>query len=206
MSNRFRALLTSLTVLISFTPGRTEQNAQVPTFRLKTDVVLVPVVVRGKSGPVEGLKPEQFSVTEDGKTQKIASVELIKTGAKVKRRDAPGEFSNELVAPGPARLTIVGLDMINTPFLDQAFGRQQLLKYFSGSMDAAEQIAIFGMYRDGSVRLLHDISSDAATLAEAIKGLSGALPNSAAETKRTPTYSQVEVERAIMGNNPNEGT
>src|SRR5208283_3758380 len=193
MSNRFRALLTSLTLLISFTPGWTQQNEQTPTYRAKTDVVLVPVVVRSKSGPVEGLKAGQVSLTEDGKPQKIASLELIKTGAKVTWRVVPGEFSNELVASGPGRLTIIGIDMINTPFLDQAFGRQQLLKYLAGSIQAGGQIALFGMYRDGSVRLLHDISTDPAVLATAIKGLTGALPNSAAETKPAPAYSQQEI-------------
>jgi hypothetical protein len=72
--------------------------------------VLVPVVVRGKSGATEGLKSEQFAVAEDGKPQKIASVELIKTGTNLKRREAWGEFSNELVSQGPARLTIIGID------------------------------------------------------------------------------------------------
>jgi VWFA-related protein len=206
MSNRFRAVLASLTLLITFAPGWTQQNAQVPTFRTKTDVVLVPVVVRSKSGPVEGLKPEQFSVTEDGKPQKIASVELIKTGTEVKRRDTPGEFSNELVSPGPARLTIIGIDMINTPFLDQAFARQQLLKYLAGSITTNEQIAIFGMYRDGSVRLLHDISTDSAMLAKAIQALTGVLPNSATDTRTTPTYSRMEIEHMITGNNPNLGS
>jgi len=196
MTNRFRALLTWLTLVIPFVPvvpGWAQQNGQIPTYRSRTDVVLVPLVVRSKSGPVEGLKAEQISVTEDGKPQKIASVELIKTGARVTWRAVPGEFSNELVAPGPARLTIIGIDMINTPFLDQAFGRQQLLKYLAGSIQAGGQIALFGMYRDGSVRLLHDISTDPAVLATAIKGLTGALPNSAAETKPAPAYSQQEI-------------
>jgi VWFA-related protein len=193
MSNHFRVLLSTLAFLISLAPGWSQQSVQLPTFTSKTDVVLVPVVVRSKSGTVEGLKAEQFSLTEDGKPQKIASVELVKTGARVTRRVAPGEFSNELVAPGPARLTIIGIDMVNTPFLDQAFGRQQLLKYLAGSVKTDEQIALFGMYRDGSVRLLHDISTDPAVLATAIKGLTGAVPNSAAETNPAPAYSQQEI-------------
>ncbi|HYW38194.1 MAG TPA: VWA domain-containing protein [Terriglobales bacterium] len=199
MSNRFRALLASLTLLISCAPGWTEQNTETPTYRSKTDVVLVPVVVRSTNGPVEGLKPEQVSVTEDGKPQKVASVELIKTGTRVRRPEKPGEFSNELVAPGPARLTIIGIDMINTPFLDQAFARQEILKYLAGSISPDDQFAIFGMYRDGSVRLLHDISSDTTALAAAIKGTTGEIPNSAADTKTTPIQSQAEAAQIITG-------
>jgi VWFA-related protein len=165
-------------------------------------------VVRSKQSPVEGLKPEQFAVFEDGKPQKIATVELIKTGAKVQRRAAPGEFSNELNASGPARLTIIGIDTINTPFLDQNFARQQVLKYIANSLDTGDQVAILGVYRDGSVRMLHDITGDPATLVAAIKATTGALPNSAADSKTTPTYSKLETQRAMMAGNksPNLGT
>lgn len=184
------------------------QESQTPAFRSRTDVVLIPVVVRTKQSPVEGLKPEQFSVFEDGKPQKIATVELIKTGARVQRRAAPGEFSNELNTSGPARLTIIGIDTINTPFLDQSYARQQVLKYIANSLDSGDQVAIFGMCRNGSVRMLHDITGDSAVLVAAIKAMTGALPNSATDTKTTPTYSKLETERAIMaGNkNPNLGT
>jgi len=202
MSNR--VLLSLLAFVIAFFPGWSEPHAQVPTFRSKTDVVLVPVIVRNKSGPVEGLKAEQFSVTEDGKPQKIASVELIRTATDLRRRDAPGEFSNELLTTGPARLTIIGIDMINTPFLDQTFARQQLLKYLGSSVKTDEQTAIFGMYRDGSVRLLHDISTDSAMLASAIQAVTGRLTNSATDTKTTPTYSKMEIERMLMSVNPNQ--
>lgn len=208
MANRFRSHLISLAILISLPPAATAQNNQLPTFRTKTDVVLVPVLVRSKNAPVEGLKPEQFSVTEDGKPQKIASVELIKTAGTVTRRQSPNEFSNELVSPGPARLTIIGLDMINTHFLDQAFGRQQVLKYLATSMAPNEQVALFGMYRDGSVRLLHDLSSDPTELANAIKGMSGVLPNTVVENRTNPSLSRDDTERRLMGQraNPNLGS
>jgi VWFA-related protein len=186
MSNHLRVLLISLMLLVCWASGWTEQNTETPTYRSKTDLVLVPVVVRSKNGPVAGLKPEQVSVTEDGKPQKIASMELIKTITGVKRRESPGVFSNELVAPGAARLTIIAIDMINTPFLDQAFAREQVLKYLGGSINPNDQFAIFGMYRDGSARLLHDISSDTAALTAAIKGTTGVLTNSATDTKTTP--------------------
>jgi VWFA-related protein len=201
MSNRCRAFLRLFILAIPLT-GWT-QDPQAPAFKARTDVVLVPVVVRSKQGPVEGLKPEQFSVLDDGKPQKIVTVELIKTGAKVQRRVAPGEFSNELDASGPARLTIIGIDTINTPFLDQTFARRQLLKYVANSLDIGNQVAIFSMYRDGSVRMLHDITSDPALLAAAIKGTTGALPNSAADSKAAPPVSRAETEQSIYSRNKN---
>ena len=201
MSNRCRAFLRLFILAIPLT-GWT-QDPQAPAFKARTDVVLVPVVVRSKQGPVEGLKPEQFSVLDDGKPQKIVTVDLIKTGAKVQRRVTPGEFSNELTASGRVRLTIIGIDTINTPFLDQTFARQQLLKYIANSLDTGNQVAIFSMYRDGSVRLLHDVTSDPALLAAAIKGTTGALPNSAADSKAAPPVSRAETEQSLFSRNKN---
>ena len=197
MSNRLRTLLIATTFLAASCCAGTDDNsqsgAQAPTFRSKTDVVLVPVLVRNKSGPVEGLTAEQFFVTEDGKPQKIASVELIKTGTAIKRPEEPGQFTNQMISTGPARVTIIAIDMINTPFLDQAFARWQLLKYFASSISANEPTAIFAMYGNGSVSLLHDISSDSAALAQAVQSLSGALPNSAAETRTSITGAGLPV-------------
>ena len=183
-----------------------QQPDQIATFRAKTDVVLVPVVVRSKKGPVEGLKAEQFTVTEDGKPQTVASLEFIKTGGKVERKHPAGEFSNELTASNPARLTIIAIDTINTPFLDQSFARNQVLKYVANSMEPNEQIAVLSMNRDGSVKLLHDITTDSAMLAKAIKGMTATAPGEVTDTKTTPRYSTVELQTMIMGNNQNAGT
>ncbi len=178
------------------------QDSQTPAFKSRTDVVLVPVVVRSNQGFVDGLKPEQFSVLEDGKPQKVATVELIKTGARVQRKSTPGEFSNELETAGPARLIIIGIDTINTPFLDQTFARKQLLNYVANSMNAGSQVAVFGMYRDGSVRMLNDITTDPTLLAKAIKATSGVLPNSASDSKVDSPESRRQIEVAILAGGP----
>ncbi len=52
-------------------------NAGVPTFRLAVDLVQIDVRVTDRSGkPLIGLKPEQFTVLEDGKPQKIKSFDF----------------------------------------------------------------------------------------------------------------------------------
>jgi VWFA-related protein len=201
MSFNFRSLF--VVVAISWMCWA-QQEGQIPTFKTKTDVVLVPVVVRNKSGPVEGLKAEQFSVTEDGKPQRVASVELIKTGTNVQRRTAKGEFSNELVSPQPARLTVVGIDMINTPFFDQAFARAQLLKYLGDSVNTNEQMAVLVMNRDGSIRLLHDITADSKQLAETVKSLTGTVTSPGTASKTTPVNNSVTTQRAVMAGNSNQ--
>lgn len=180
------------------------QDGQAPSFRSRADVVLVPVVVRSKQGAVENLKPEQFSITEDGKPQKIASVELIRADGKVRRPSASGVYSNELDASGPARLLIIGVDTINTPFLDQANARQQLLKFVANSLESGEQAAVFTMHRDGSVRMLHDVTGDSATLSAAIKGMAGVVTGGATNPKSDPPYSRRETELAVMSQQKNK--
>lgn len=50
------------------------------TFRAETDLVLVNVTVRDHSGNfVRGLKPEDFTVLEDNKPQKIVSFDVENT-------------------------------------------------------------------------------------------------------------------------------
>ncbi len=194
-------ILISLVVISLLVPTTSwcQAASGTPTFRTSTDVVLVPVIVRNKDGVVKGLRPEQFQVTEDGKPQTVISVELITTGGRVQRRNLPGEFTNELVASQPARLTVIAIDTINTPFMDQTAARTQVLKYLSKSVEPGEQIAILTMNRDGSVRLLHDITSDTAMLAKALQALTGSLPGQGTDTKTIPTYSRMDIERLLMG-------
>src|SRR5690348_15696507 len=105
------------------------------SFKARAELVTVPVVVTDKSGAhIENLKKEDFSVLEDGKEQKLATFEEIQTHAEpVPRTSAqPNQFSN--FVPGessPTRLIMIILDMINTPFEDQAYAKKQLLKYLA---------------------------------------------------------------------------
>ena len=48
-----------------------------PTFRTNTNLVIVNVAIKDKSGkPIEDLKKDQFTLLEDGKPQQIAVFEL----------------------------------------------------------------------------------------------------------------------------------
>ena len=56
------------------------------TFRSKTEIVLVNVTVRDKNGNfVRDLKPEDFSLLEDNKPQKVASFDIENTGPLSRR-------------------------------------------------------------------------------------------------------------------------
>src|SRR5882672_1733955 len=76
-AQKLLSLVLCATVL---TPSLTAQNDYV--FRSRTEIVLVNVTVRDKDGNfVRNLKPEDFTVLEDNKPQKVLSFDLENTDA-----------------------------------------------------------------------------------------------------------------------------
>ena len=72
--NKFLATMLALALVSS--PAPAQQQADY-TFRVQTDLVLVNVTVRDKSGNVvRGLKPEDFTILEDNKPQRVVSFDV----------------------------------------------------------------------------------------------------------------------------------
>lgn len=148
-------------------------------FRSETVLVQVPVVVTDKSGNhIPGLSRTDFEVLEGGKEQKISSFEEIQTSRVPFTASSPhaGEYSNAAAAgDAPRAITIIALDSINTPFLDQTYGRKQLLKYLAENVQPGQSIALVSFSSRG-VKVIHDLSSDPAELIQALKKVNGELP------------------------------
>jgi VWFA-related protein len=69
------AVLSMLVLLCAASPSQQEQSDYV--FRTGSELVLVNVTVRDKSGNfVQGLKPENFTIIEDNKPQKVISFDV----------------------------------------------------------------------------------------------------------------------------------
>jgi VWFA-related protein len=142
-----------------------------PTIRVSTRLVLVDVVVTDKSGKrVNGLKAEDFGLQEKGKAQKIA---LFTAPAEAKAATetpqlGPGIFSNrpEFRSPG-GPLTVLLLDAANTPFKDQAYARQQMLKFVKEQYRPGQRIAVFTL--TNSLGMLQDFTSDPEVLAKVLQ-------------------------------------
>lgn len=143
-------------------------------------LVLVPVVVVDKQGNhVGGLDRDSFTIFEDNKQQQISTFEEVRTATTGVRRPprAPGEYSNQLSEDErPKRITIIALDTINTPFLDQTRGREELIKFLARSIEPGNMVALVAMQRKG-VRVLHDFTTDPAVLIAVLRKISGDLPN-----------------------------
>jgi VWFA-related protein len=73
----FLAVLLELVLLASYLPSQTDY-----TFHAETELVLVNVTVRDKTGKfVRDVKPEDFQVKEDGRAQQIVSFDIENTDA-----------------------------------------------------------------------------------------------------------------------------
>lgn len=156
-----------------------DQNQPTAKISVQTNLVLVPVVVTDKSGVhTPGLTKEDFEILENGKSRPIASFEEVKstTNRPARTANPRGVYSNGLSADAtPKRLTIFAVDLVNTPFMDQAYARQQLMKFLASRVSSQEPIALVAIQRNG-IRVLHDFTSDPAVLVQALKRVTGQVP------------------------------
>jgi VWFA-related protein len=148
-------------------------------FRSDTILIEVPVVVTDKSGKhLHGLKQEDFEVLENGKPQKITAFEELTATenrvAAVPPKD--GVYTN--LAPENGKVptvAVIALDTVNTPYLDQTYGRKQLIKYLSENLDSGQAMGLVAITSRG-VKILHSFTSDPAVLSANLKKLTGELP------------------------------
>jgi VWFA-related protein len=144
-------------------------------FTARSELVLIPTLVTDKSGNhISGLKKEDFTVLENGAEQKVATFEEIASDAhRWSRPRNPNEFSNSLVGePSARRITLLVLDLINTPFMDQAYARKDLLKYLTQSVDRREPTALYTLNRSG-IHVVHDFTTDPRVLIAALHKVKG---------------------------------
>jgi VWFA-related protein len=140
------------------------------TIRANTRLVTVDVVVTDKKGqPITGLKLEDFTLEENGKKQKVS----IFVPPGVVNQSAteplpPGLLSNrpEYVSPG-GPLTVLVLDVANSPFKDQAYARSQMLKYVVEHAQTGQPMAILALTTQ--LQVLQQFTSDPNVLLAAIK-------------------------------------
>jgi len=151
-------------------------------FTSSSILVLVPVNVTDKSGArVPKLSKEDFSILENGREQKIASFEEVVSSPE--RSSVPklpdGAFTNVLSSNSrPTHVTVIALDTVNTPFLDQTWARAQIVKYLANAVEANEPTALVVISSRG-MRMVHDFTTDTAVLIKALKTISGELPKMA---------------------------
>ncbi len=123
-----------------------------PAAQLKLPVPLVveDIVALDHDGqPVQGLKASDLKITEDGKpvTLRVFEEHTPATRpASVPKFPylGPDVFTNVQPAPENGSLYVLLLDALNTPVTDQAYVRQQMLKYLK-TLPPGMRVAVFGL-------------------------------------------------------------
>src|SRR5580692_7685225 len=152
-----------------------DKDASEVKFAAGAKLVLVPTLVTDTSGNhITGLKQEDFTVLENGAEQKLATFEEITSDPhRLSRPKNPNEFNNALAGGTSARrVTLIVLDLINTPFLDQVNARTELLKYLTKSVNEREPTGLYTLTRSG-VQVVHDFTSDPRILVAALHVVKG---------------------------------
>ncbi|MCU1305332.1 MAG: hypothetical protein JWN45_27 [Acidobacteriaceae bacterium] len=163
-------LLSSATAIFAV---QASPSQSIPTFRTRTELVTVPVIVLRRGEHVSGLTKDDFELEEDGQHKQLASFEEIgDTNSKVKLASPPpGVYTNEVLTDGPVSVVVILLDLINTPLSAQANAKKKLLEYLKNDY-RADRPTMLAVLHPAGLRVLHDFTADPQVLVKIAKKLS----------------------------------
>ena len=157
-----------------------QQAQQPPTIRATTRLVQVNVVVLDKKGePVRGLTKEDFTLVDQGHPQTVAY--FAEEGSAPPPPAVAGSpahsfttnaFTNRPQEPSqlPPSVTILLFDALNTQIQDQAYARQQILKFLK-QLPPRSSVAVYVL--TSQIRIIQDFTQDTALLQRAVEKYSG---------------------------------
>jgi VWFA-related protein len=154
-------------------PPATQYNDEsFATLKITTNLVVLDVVATDEKGrPVTDLKPEDFTLLEDNKEQKISIFHLQQPAAAPVNAKTPplppDVFTNALQVQPAGPRNVILLDAWRTSVSSQMFARQQVMKFVK-QMPPNVPLAIFEFGTNG-IRLVQDFTTDPAVLLEAAK-------------------------------------
>ena len=192
---RFRGALLPVALLASVSGQQGE------TFKSQANLVLVPVEVRSHNQHVAGLDKDKFTLMQDGKPQKIAVFEEIRTTSERLKRVpvGPQEFTNQYQgSPATARFTVIAIDRINTTTMDMQRLRLGLTKFLSQVAESGEPIRLIAI-NASSINMLQDFTTNPKVLTMALER-NKTPAGKAMESSTTLNESLAELENAIINN------
>jgi len=139
--------------------------------RVNTRLVEIDVVVSDHGNPVGGLKQSDFTILDNGKPQRISEFSAKTKLTRPEVRPLPARaIANRANTLGeePVETTVLLWDVINTDIADQAWVRQQVLKYMK-TMRAGERIALYRLAKN--LKVLQDFTGDPERLRVALNGV-----------------------------------
>jgi VWFA-related protein len=132
------------------------------TFTGGTEYVEVPVIVQRSNKHVPGLAKTDFTVQQDSKDVTIATFDEVHAIGGTKGRSGGASFNNSLAftsSQTPPQVVLLALDTVSTPPLDQAYFKEELKKYLSGSRPEDPPMGLVELTRNG-MHVLHDFTRD----------------------------------------------
>lgn len=174
-----------------------------PTFQTRTDLVLVPVVVRNRQGKhIAGLAKDAFRLEENGKDQIVSVFEEVQSttdpsplpASDLGYSNLPFDNTHEL------RLIILLLDLLNTTAQQRTAGKEDLIKFLSKGLVRNQPVSVLCVTPDG-LRLVHPFTADSTLLIQAVKKVPiGALPLMPVKERARETLRQIrEIAHAYAG-------
>jgi VWFA-related protein len=166
------------------------QDQPSPTFKTNTNLVIVNVAVKDKSGKaIEDLKKEQFTLLEDGKPQQIAVFELQHLNGEtlppleapaptLKTRGPAVEAQPPAKEPPPPvtsdqlkdrRLIAMFFDLSSMQPSDQIRSRDAAVKFIDTQMTASDMVEIMTLTNE--LRVVQEFTNDRETLLTGIQAL-----------------------------------
>ena len=163
-----RTLAALLSCMLLVTSALPQEKSD--TIKATTRLVLIDVIATDNSGkPVKDLKMSDFVVTEKGKEQKLSVFERFNPLNEEAKTLPANYLSNRPALKGTGlsnAVTVILLDGLNTPVKNQAYVRQELIKYLANQYKSAQATAVLAMGNE--VRVLQDFTTDPALLRKAL--------------------------------------
>lgn len=192
------------------------ENLPVATFKVSSKAVVVDVVVADSKGhPIRGLSRQDFQLTEDNNPQTVryfreftdkeetpapspgesgvvtqtASASPAESGTPT--APSPNLFNNHVPANQSGAITMVLFDTLNTPPQDQAYARQQLIKFLE-SKPKVSQFALCTLNSgEYPLSLIQGFTTDESVLLAAAKGKRGQARNNRWQLAANETQNAV---------------
>lgn len=148
--------------------------AQTPQFRATADLIVIDTTVVGRDGtPVADLRPEDFTVTIDGRRRPVMSVEFVRLSTSdgpLAAGATPPAGSDALTQPvlAAGRLIVIAVDEHSIPIAAQASAREAVTRIVdrAGPGDQLALVAMPGPLTVGP-------TSDPAVIRDAIGRIGG---------------------------------
>ncbi len=172
------ALLNMMRFATALMMAMTLAAQQNPVFQSDTRVVEIAVVAKdANDSPVADLRQRDLRVFDNGAEQAMLSFENLGIAPRTPGATSTGptSVSGNVTSPVTPRLSIILLDALNTSVSSQIYGRKAVSDMLRTLPPGENRIAIFVL--GDELRLLHDASTDTASLRAAVDGYMGEHPH-----------------------------